>query len=450
MKRLALSVLTASLLFAAARVQAGDPRLAPTPPMGWNSWDSYARTITEARLRTIAEKMAKELKPFGWRYLVIDEGWYVTNPLADRNHHAFVLDEYGRFVPVLDRFPSARGGAGLKPLADYIHSLGLQFGLHIVRGIPREAVAHNFPIAGSSWHASDAADASDICPWNNYNFGVRNNAAGQAYDDSITRLYAGWGVDFIKADCIANNPYKPDEIRMLRLAIKKSGRRMLLSLSPGPTAVEHAAEVSRYAEMWRTCNDFWDHWGVWPGYEWSQGLAQQFATAAQWAPHVRPGAWPDADMLPLGQLAPHPGQGPPRTTRLTKDEQRTVMTLWSIARSPLIMGGDLLSLDSWTRSLLTNREVIAVDQHSTGNHPVITTEQAAIWIARPQQKTGRYLAGFNLSDTERAFDYEWPQLGLEGKMYRIRDLWKSQELGAAKLLRITLAPHASALYWLRK
>src|SRR5438034_1955044 len=168
MRYFAISAVTAaSLLFSTARVQAGDARLAPTPPMGWNSWDSYARTITEAQVRAIAETMAKELKRFGWRYLVIDEGWYVTNPLADRNHHAFVLDEYGRFVPVLDRFPSASGGAGLKPLVDYVHSHGLQCGVQIIRGIPRGAVAHNLPIAGSSWRASDAADHGDICPWNN-------------------------------------------------------------------------------------------------------------------------------------------------------------------------------------------------------------------------------------------------------------------------------------------
>jgi len=287
--------------------RAGDAALAPAPPMGWNSWDAYGETITEAQVRANADWMAKHLKPFGWQYVVIDEGWYRVNPDSDPKDARLKLSDDGRFVPVVLRFPSAAGDAGFKPLADYVHSLGLKFGLHIVRGIPREAVARNLPIAGSPYHAADAADTSDACPWNAYNYGVKASDAGQAYYDSIAKLYASWGVDFIKADCIADHPYKPDEIRMLANAIEKSGRPMVLSLSPGPTALDHADEVAKYAEMWRVCDDFWDHWGKWEKHEYSQSLYAQFATLAKWTPHVAPGSWPDADMLPLGYLGPHPG-----------------------------------------------------------------------------------------------------------------------------------------------
>ena len=175
---------------------AGNPALSPTPPMGWNSWDSYGRTITEAQFKANANWMAEHLKRFGWQYMVIDEGWYVQNPESDAKNYKFLLNDNGLFIPVPARFPSAAHDAGFKPLADYIHSRGLKFGIHMIRGIPRDAVAHNMPIADSSFHAADAADQSDACPWNAYNWGVKTSDAGQAYYDSIMKLYASWGCRF--------------------------------------------------------------------------------------------------------------------------------------------------------------------------------------------------------------------------------------------------------------
>jgi alpha-galactosidase len=422
--------------------------LAPAPPMGWNSWDSYGRTITEADIKANANWMATHLKPFGWTYIVVDEGWYLLNPEeAGKPDLKFSMTEDGRYTPAPARFPSAASGAGFKPLADYIHSLGLKFGLHIIRGIPREAVKNKLPIAGSSFHAPEASDSSDTCPWNAYNYGVKNNAAGQAYYDSIAKLYASWGVDFIKADCIADHPYKPQEIRMLHSAIEKSGRGMVLSLSPGPTAVDNRAVVSKYAEMWRISDDFWDHWGKWAGHEWSQGLRAQFDTAARWAAEpATPGRWPDADMLPIGRLGPHPGEGRPRDTLFTRDEERTMMTLWCIFRSPLIMGGDLPSCDDWTMQLLTNKEVLRVDQDSRDNRAVIVTGDLAIWTARPESGPGHYIAVFNLSDQEQTFEYDWKALGLAPGKYRLRDLWESRDLKPSEGLKVTLKAHASLLY----
>jgi alpha-galactosidase len=434
------------ILLAALNVTAGDVSLAPAPPMGWNSWDSYGQRVTEAEFKTNADWMAKHLERFGWQYVVIDEGWYISNPESDPKDYKFLLTDDGRFVPVTARFPSAANNAGFKPLADYVHSLGLKFGIHIIRGIPREAVTKNLPIADSPYRAQDAADQSDTCPWNAYNYGVRNSEAGQAYYDSMMNLYAAWGVDFIKADCIADHPYKPEEIRMLAIAIKKSGQPMILSLSPGPTALEHAEEVSRYAEMWRVCDDFWDHWGPWEKHEWSQSLYAQFATTAKWASHIAPGSWPDADMLPLGHLGPSPGDGEMRETRFSPDEQRTMVTLWSIFRSPLIMGGDLPSTNEWTESLLTDPEVIAVDQHSRNNHAVVSTDKTAVWLAQPEDGQGYYLAVFNIGDSEQTIQYEWKDLGLSGARYKMRNLWNHRNTGSARSLAVKLQPHASMLY----
>jgi alpha-galactosidase len=421
--------------------------LADTPPMGWNSWDSFGRSINEAEVRRTAEKVSKELKRFGWEYIVIDEGWYISNPQEqDAQKFHFIMTEDGRFLPDATRFPSSLSNSGFKPLSDYIHSLGLKFGIHILRGIPREAVRRNLTIANSELHARDAADESDTCPWCIYNFGVRENAAGQAYYDSIISLYASWGVDFLKVDCIADHPYKPAEIRMISRAIRKTRRPVVLSLSPGPTALEHADEVAKYAEMWRISDDVWDHWGVVKGLEWSQGLLAQFQTAAAWVQHIAPRHWPDSDMLPLGRLGPNPGLGKPRETQFTRDEQRTMMTLWSMARSPLIMGGNLLELDDWTRLLLTNEEVIAVNQHSKDNRQALKDGGLVVWTARPQSGNGCYIAVFNTGDSDLSVDRSWKELGVEHNAYRIRDLWERRNVNRANRLKVMLPAHASIMW----
>jgi len=220
----------------------------------------------------------------------------------------------------------------------------------------------------------------------------------------------------------------------------------VLSLSPGPVALEHANEISKYAEMWRTCNDIWDHWGVVKGLEWSQGLLAQFQTAAAWAPHIAPGRWPDSDMLPLGRLGPNPGLGKPRNTQLTRNEQQTMMTLWSISRSPLIMGGNLLELDDWTRSLMTNKEVIAVNQHSKDNRQALKDGGLVIWTARPQNGNGYYVAVFNTSDSELNVERSWKDLVNKKGDYRIRDLWERKDVSRSDRLTVTLPPHASVLW----
>jgi len=438
----------ASRIDALSSVAEGQATLAATPPMGWNSWDSYGETVTEADIRANAAWMAEHLKSYGWEYVVVDEGWYVTNQSSrsDTVPAQFRLDAYGRYTPAANTIPSAEHDAGLKPLADYIHSLGLKFGIHILRGIPKEAVFRNLPIAGTSLHARDAADLSDTCPWNTYNYGLKaGTPAAQAYYDSIAKLYAEWGVDFLKVDCISSHPYKGDEIRMISEALRKVHHPIVLSLSPGPAPLDKAIELSRYAQMWRITDDVWD---VWHGdKDFPQGIENQFARAAKWAAFSGPGHWPDADMLPIGRLEPNPGWEKPRTTRLSHDEQRTMLTLWSIFRSPLMMGGNLTLSDEWTQSALTNAELIGVDQHSTGNHAVISTEKAAVWIATPESGDGAYVAVFNLDGAAQSFHYSWKDLGLKRASYKLRDLWEHQDLGSKGSVDITLPAHGTALYW---
>jgi len=383
---------------------------APTPPMGWNSWDAYGLTINEADFKANATVLAG-VKQFGWQYVVIDEGWYMENPLGDKaESQKYLWDGNGILIPVPSRFPTAANGAGFKPLADWVHAQGLKFGIHILRGIPRQVVKENLPIAGSSFHAADAADTTATCPWDDGNYGVADNAAGQAYYDSMLKLYAGWGLDYIKVDCISDHPYRPTEIRQIAEAIRKTGRPIVLSLSPGPTQLEHAAEVAKYAQMWRISDDHWDGWtfehhGV---SEIPFGVRDEFDRLAAWAPYVKPGNWPDPDMLPEGSLTPHPGVGEPRQSRLTRDEQQTEFTLWAIARSPLILGGNLTKLDEFTKSLITNQSILFMNQNVTYSHPVDLAslgtgfENARVWRATINAPGARnyaeFFAFFNLDD----------------------------------------------------
>jgi alpha-galactosidase len=422
--------------------------LAATPPMGWNSWDSYGETVSESDIKANAAWMAEHLKSYGWEYVVVDSGWYVTNHSAGTNAAAaeFSLDAYGRYTPAVNTIPSAEQNAGFKPLADYVHSLGLKFGIHVLRGIPKEAVRRNLPISGTSFHAVDAANVDDTCPWNPFNYGLdATHPAAQAYYDSLARLYAAWGVDFLKVDCISSHPYKGDEIRLISQALRKVRRPIVLSLSPGPAPLDKAMELRRYAQMWRISDDVWDVWRS--DKDFPQGVGNQFARAAKWAAVSGPGHWPDADMLPLGRLEPAAGWEKPRTTRLNHDEQRTLLTLWSIFRSPLIMGGNLTLSDEWTQSALTNAELIGVDQHSTGNHAAISTDKAAVWLATPASGDGAYIAVFNLDAAPQPFHRTWKDLGLKRANYNLRDLWEHEDLGSKEFVDVTLPAHGSAIYW---
>lgn len=421
--------------------------LAPCPPMGWNSWDSYGLTITESQFRENVGVLATQLKPYGWNYAVIDEGWFLKNPL-DRETPGklqFEIDKHGRYIPVAARFPSAvkQGeNTGFTELGSYVHSLGLRFGIHIVRGVPRQSVTSNLPIAGSSFRTQDAADTTDPCPWDPTNWGVRDTPAGQAWYDSLLNQYATWGVDYLKVDCVSDHPYKQAEIHMLHQAIRKTGRPMLLSLSPGPTSAGHAQELMRYAQMWRVSDDLWDYWDAPKG-----AIRDQFPLAAGWVPFANPGHWPDLDMLPLGYLGPLPGEGEARMTRLTHDEQRTLMTLWSMARSPLVLGANLTRLDPWTASLVTNREVLAVDQFSHDQMQQSREHDLISWTSKGLGDRA-YLALFNAGDTPRSLHHGLDFYGFAGSSYVLRDLWAQQTLGAMTSVDVEVPPHGCVLYQL--
>jgi hypothetical protein len=439
---------------AAQEAHPAKPALAPTPPLGWNSWDSYGLRINEQQFRANVEVMAAKLKPSGYTYAVIDEGWYMVNP-EDRPKPEllkYALDDFGRFMPVPERFPSALGrgqNTGFEQLSNWVHSKGLEFGIHIIRGIPRESVQRNLPIEGSTFKAQDAADQMDPCPWDPTSWGIRDNGAGQAWYDSLLRQYASWGVDFIKVDCIADHPYKASEIRQIKRAIERSGRGIVLSLSPGPTQLEHHAEVAELANMWRISNDIWDMWDshnpVYP-----IGIGSQFENAAKWAQYAGPGHWPDADMLPVGELSPYPdvGRGP-RHTRLTPDEQQTQLTLWAMARSPLIAGANLTLLDEATTRLLTNPDMLRIDQTATASRQALHEGDLVAWTA-DLPGGERALALFNVGEKPISVDRNLTDFALPAGSFAIRNAWTGERMKAGSRVGTALEPHACILLMLTK
>jgi alpha-galactosidase len=412
--------------------------LASTPPMGWNSWDCYGGSVTEDEVLANARFMADKLKRHGWDTVVVDIQWYEPTARAGAyNDDAPVeLDGYGRPIPAVNRFPSAAGGAGFGPLARQVHELGLRFGVHIMRGIPRLAVERDLPILSTNHRAGGVADRAAVCVWNSDNFGLNHDHPGaQAYYDSLLRLFAEWGVDFVKADDMLS-PYHAREIAAFATAVRRSGRDMVLSLSPGPPSLERAEHLRGNAQMWRVSDDLWDRW---------TDVYDQFERMARWAPVSGPGSWPDADMLPLGRIGIRAHNGPDRRSRLTPDEQRTLMSLWCITRSPLMFGGDLPSTDPDTLALITNDAVLGVLKHSTGNRQVLREGDLVVWAADDETGTARYVAAFATGEQPLRLDLPLSTVGYPDGAAAV-DLWTGADLGTSGgAISGTIPPHGSLL-----
>lgn len=390
--------------------------------MGWNSWDFYGTSVNEDRTRAQTDYLAANLLSHGWYLMTVDIQWYQPTATGFNylNGAALTMDQWGRLLPATNRFPSAAGGLGFKPLADYVHSKGLKFGIHMMRGIPRQAVAQDTPVMGTTNTASQIADTASTCAWNSDMYGVNMTKPGaQAYYDSIFALVASWGVDFVKIDDLSQ-PYHLQEIEAIRAAIDKSGRAIVFSTSPGATPVGMGAHVMQHANQWRISDDFWDNWTA---------LYEQFQRLHDWTPYRGAGTFPDADMLPLGKISGGSTNATGRSTYFTTNEQYTLMSLWAIARSPLILGSDLTQMDTFTLSLLTNDEVIAVSQYSLHNRQLFRTNDLIAWTADAEGSTNKYLALFNATGAAAVVPVNLFSLGFTNSC-QIRSLWDATDLGS--------------------
>ena len=413
-------------------------------PMGWNSWDCYGASVTEETVKKNADFMAKYLKEYGWEYIVVDIQWY--EPTATTHeYHPFTelcMDEYSRLIPAPNRFPSSAGGKGFAPLAEYVHSLGLKFGIHIMRGIPRQAVHQNGKIKGTERTAREIAKTASICRWNTDMYGLDPEKEGaRAYYDSLFELYASWGVDFIKCDDIARElPHEEAELIMLSDALKSCGRDMVLSLSPGPALPEKAELYKQTANMWRITDDFWDQWEL---------LYDMFSRAERWCTHTGAGNYPDADMLPIGPLRQDYDQKD--WTKFTENEQITMMTLWCIFRSPLMIGGEMTGFDDFTMSLVTNRDILTMHRDARHSHQVFRKEidgvEHILWTA-VSARGGQYVAVFNAGEKESEIKIPLVDLEIYDQISG-KELWSGQEVQAEESLTVKLESHGAKAFLLK-
>ncbi len=416
---------------------------AKTPPMGWNSWDCFGTSVDEENLLKNAQFTAEHLKEFGYEYVVCDIQW--SQPTARGLYYVdfaeLYMDEYSRLIPAPERFPSSAGGKGFKPIADKIHAMGLKFGIHIMRGIPRQAVHRNTATVTPGVTARDIAQSFSVCAWNTDMYGIAPGRKGaQEYYDSIVELYASWGVDYIKCDDIANTEFKPHEpysaakeIEMLRRAIDKCGREIVLSLSPGPAPLENAEHLCQNANLWRMTGDFWDEWSK---------LYAMFERCEKWQPYVSPGNWPDCDMIPIGNLCLHNTHGG-RRSRFTAAEEITLMSLWTIFRSPLMLGGNLPDCTKEDIALFTNREILKMHAEIENSQKQFEANGVICWTAN--SKANKYAAVFNTGEYDIEFYESTEKLGFD--TVKITELWSGDSISLTDgKLKFKIAPHGAAVF----
>jgi hypothetical protein len=425
--------------------------LALTPPMGWNSFDSYGVYLHETAAMGNLEAMAVKLKPHGYEYFVIDNGWFGEYALqegtiypAEKHAHDIRINEYGHFQPSEVYFPN-----GLKPIADRAHELGLKFGVHLMRGIPRKAYELDLPILGTKYTARDIADTDpkENCTWCTYCYGVDMTKPGaQEWYDGLIQHIADMGVDLIKYDDIVPHP---DEVEAVAKAIVKTGRPIVLSLSPGGDVDPEAIDFFKMGNMLRVTKDVWDE---------QHYIDECFAAWRKWQGKEQSGFWIDMDMIPFGQLqlmsppSTNPkktvmdkgdialaGKGVQRQCMLTKPQMETFITIRALAASPLMMGGDLPTLDDFSLKLITDPEMLACNRNGVMGSLVLEKDGLEIWkVEKKGTQDAGWIGIFNRTGEGSDFELTAEQIGLDGTDYTLIDVWKETPL---KVGKVVLEPH---------
>lgn len=391
---------------------------ASLPPRGWNSYDSFCWTISEEEFLQNAEQVSQRLRSYGYEYVVVDYLWYrrkVKGAYVDSLGFD-VIDEWGRMIPDPERWPSSKGGRGFTEVAKKVHDMGLKFGIHVMRGISTQAVNANTPIldtttgaayvdSGRNWSAKDIGIKERACAWMQNGFmSVNTNlGAGKAFLRSLYTQYAEWGVDFVKHDCVFGDDFDVDEISFVSEVLKELNRPILYSLSPGTSATPALAKkVNGLVNMYRITGDDWDTWGDVTSHF---NVARDFSTSNMIGAEGLLGkSWPDLDMLPLGWLTdPGSNNGPHRRCNLNLNEQRTQMTLWAMAKSPLMFGGDARKLDDTTYNLITNPTILEINSFSANNAEFPYVTSSKVQKSRSQIPTHQSEAFASTDETNTQF-----------------------------------------------
>jgi len=415
------------------------------PPMGWNSWDCYGKYPTEKNILNNLNVMKQKLKPFGYTYLVIDAGWNIEKDSAN-NLSGVSIDAFGRYIPFKKDFPH-----GLKYIADKAHNAGLLFGIHIMRGIPREAYDKNLPVYGTTYHARDIADTTSLCKWNHDNYGIDMNKPGaQEYYNSYINLLASWGVDYIKADDITAHP---QEINAVEKAIDKTGRKIVLSLSPGGDSKTEFIDDYKTATLLRITGDVWDN---------EKSINKVFDAWKNWNAYANEGLWLDMDMIPFGHICINNhvndylqtdssegnkgSKGKERMCAFTKNEKYTFITQRALGASPLFMGGDLSTTDTFSFQLLTNKEMLACNKNGVTGRLVYSDDNLEIWKTVNKTDSSKGWIGiFNRSNNDNKTSFTLQQLQLSP--CGLFDIWNAGSLGKISNAINVTVPQKGVLFY---
>ena len=413
-----------------------------SPPMGWNSYNAFGYSVYEQDVRENADYMAEHLKQFGWEYIVIDFLWFlplveIPNPYTPNLTYVH-LDQYGRSIPDTGKFPSC--GNGFKPLADYVHSKGLKFGIHLMRGVPRQAYYAKSPIKGTNGITVDMiTDTNSVCDWLGFIWGIDMTKPGsQEYLNSLFELYAEWGVDFVKVDNILDPVYQKAEIEGYHKAIKNCGRPIFLSLSHGDAPREEIDHLHNYSNAWRVTADFADTWVSL--HDWVS------VYAPMWQGLHGKNAWADLDILHIGMEFIRRDNKTAHYTDFTNDELYTQMTLWCIFKSPLMIGAHIPQNRPIDYKLLTNPDLIEINQKGIEPKEAFRSDSCYVWTSL-MPNGDRNIAVFNGSIGEKTVALSFEQLGMtENRGYRLRDLWNKTDEGIHKTNYVAhVRPHGVVL-----
>src|SRR5579884_1778999 len=433
---LALALALFALAGPRTPARAQDNGAALTPLMGWSSWSFLRGSPTEAKMKAQAQAMSSSgLVAAGYKFVNLDDFWYL-NP-------ATAVDTYGRWVTDPSRFPD-----GMANLGSYIHGLGEKFGMYLTPGIPVAAYNQNTPIEGTQYHARDIVSDTSSHE-TNYNFGnvmyyidyAKNPAAAQAYLNSWADQLAGYGIDYLKVDGVSPNDGDSEavaDVQHWAAALNQSGRTIHLELSNSLTTAD-IASWQQYSNGWRIDGDIECYCGAngssFPLTDWNN-VKGRFTDVARWIGDGVTGGWNDLDSIEVGNGS---------NDGLTLDERKTQLTLWAIENSNLTLGVDLTNLDSTDLALITNPEVLAVDQAGHPARPVDATTTAQAWYA-PNGDGSYTVALFNLADSAATVTANWQDIGFTGSAAAVHDEWSHTDLGSfATGYSASLPAHGSAL-----
>lgn len=414
---LVLTALVATTLGVGTKASAENNGVGQRPAMGWSSWSYIRHNPTASNIEAQASALKNSgLAALGYTYANVDDFWYVCPGSQGPD-----VDHYGRWVTDTNKFPNSGATNGIQVVANYVHSLGLQFGLYVTPGISKQAVAKNTPIEGTQYHADDIATTAAE---NNYNCGGMvgidyTKPGAQEFINSWANELASWGVDYLKLDGVGT--WDVGDVKAWSQGLQQTGRAIHLELS-NSLDINSASTWQQYSNGWRTGGDVECYCGangsVYPLTNWSN-VSARFDQAANWQPYGDPGGWNDYDSVEVGNGS---------NDGLTAPERQTVLSLWALASSPLLLGTDLTNLDPTDLGYLRNAAVIAVDQDGVDAARFASTPTSQIFAKR--ETNGAFIIGlFNTNTSASAnVSVSLLALGLYGTA-NLTDLWSGASLG---------------------